>query len=818
MVNDVQFMSTTQPSEFSTIPNSFSKSSISSSALDNILDLGQFSNFDDPNSAFLADSLSNPRFHDEFTAPIPPSFFSSFPVPPTLSLDTTSSQFPSLPPGARRQSYSSMSANMYNLPDASTSFINSPLVPTSASWSRLPEPSVISPAMLQKIAQVVGVESQKAVQGDQKSGFSSLAPSTLVKSSSATLLIPTSAEHRPRKLQTSRSFSAPTPKVTRSTSTQSLHISSPILLPSPTLLVPAPQRPPRPPSPPSPPLVRRNSFAKLRRRKSSLPIAPDSFHSTSSIPVPALPSPSSIVPEPETPSKRISTWKRLTRKSEPPPIPTSRQPSTVVVEIKPRNISLPTHLIARDLTGPTSPSDSLLSPPASNYTNNSPKSTHSMMSSPDSPVMSSSPSSFQSESYFAPARRSSFAHYDPLQHSPQAGSGSSSAGTARKVAVVKDESLTPTMTTQAMKAESRMSSCFVFEPALDQGRLEVIDVVNVAHDRERKRSVDSSVREKLSESSGSSSAAEGDDVPLGTLPGALKMQASLVQSQSTTTAEGKMKSSHAARIPTTTSASRLPIITPIPIPIPSSSLLSPSIATTSAPGVRNGKSLRPQQPPTDILLASSTQPLRLSPSLNNLNSATPPIATTDTTRRTSMSARIPPPRLPPSLNLKLLASPLPPSPAASTSPRSPTEMSTKTTKSSSYHPGSSLGSPTFSNASESNRSSKFTSRAPSSAGGRSSHNPSSSNRLPPTVPASSYANLSLVSHRVFIRDQSQHTNIIANTLTTCGEIVAEARGRGLLVAGNEATEGGYALWEVWNDMGTRECLLFLIISVVGIMS
>ena len=76
----------------------------------------------------------------------------------------------------------------------------------------------------------------------------------------------------------------------------------------------------------------------------------------------------------------------------------------------------------------------------------------------------------------------------------------------------------------------------------------------------------------------------------------------------------------------------------------------------------------------------------------------------------------------------------------------------------------------------------------------------------------------LSKHRVYIVDHTRSFVVSATALTRCGDIVAEARAQGSL-AGNDKEAGGYALWEIWRTLGverpTREFeLLADVIKVI----
>lgn len=66
-------------------------------------------------------------------------------------------------------------------------------------------------------------------------------------------------------------------------------------------------------------------------------------------------------------------------------------------------------------------------------------------------------------------------------------------------------------------------------------------------------------------------------------------------------------------------------------------------------------------------------------------------------------------------------------------------------------------------------------------------------------------------HRIFIHDHTRNIIIGANALTRCGDIVGDARAKGVLdapgpngeVVGGTDKDGGYALWEIWRGLGVE---------------
>ncbi|GAA5964413.1 hypothetical protein JCM21900_006421 [Sporobolomyces salmonicolor] len=72
----------------------------------------------------------------------------------------------------------------------------------------------------------------------------------------------------------------------------------------------------------------------------------------------------------------------------------------------------------------------------------------------------------------------------------------------------------------------------------------------------------------------------------------------------------------------------------------------------------------------------------------------------------------------------------------------------------------------------------------------------------PTTSRARAATVSLptTEHRVFVGDGSTPIKVNVSERTLAGEVVAYAKGKGVLKSGNES-EGGWALWEVWRGMG-----------------
>ncbi|KAK4698636.1 hypothetical protein P7C70_g7637, partial [Phenoliferia sp. Uapishka_3] len=289
-----------------------------------------------------------------------------------------------------------------------------------------------------------------------------------------------------------------------------------------------------------------------------------------------------------------------------------------------------------------------------------------------------------------------------------------------------------------------------------------------------------------------------DDVPLGTMPGALKMQKSL-----RLTAR-KPKTAAQAEASATRAQRRLPkkdltiVVKPDPLPPIIASALSPTPPTSRLPPAHNvptrantmlaGHSLLPHtdaavirrgatdfqcpSPPLTPIVAQSSltmdAPTRPKPTksstLDVLPSFTrkrPPLVVNTTTGRRASHDSSPPPR-----------SPLSPTQAAT-----PRPLHCPHPLSSSQRVPVPAVQPT----------------APVMERNATSQTSATSSKASPPRGANT-------EHRVFINNHTTHIMVTVSSTTRCGEVVAGAKARGALVGGTDA-EGGWALFEICRNMG-----------------
>ncbi|KAI5480006.1 pleckstrin-like domain-containing protein [Pseudohyphozyma bogoriensis] len=299
---------------------------------------------------------------------------------------------------------------------------------------------------------------------------------------------------------------------------------------------------------------------------------------------------------------------------------------------------------------------------------------------------------------------------------------------------------------------------------------------------------------------------DSDDVPLSNIPGALKMQKSLKQKGSTSRTKRRLanKSDPFDLEPSTSSSSRQPLRPAQPSTLPTvpeptavtpvghsllpqtddavnrgivkspSGPLDPSIANSTLT-LDALKTLEAPQRPSrpvksatlDVLPSATSQPhgflTRRRPTLTVNTGSSSLLRTPDQTH--------PPPRSPRS---------------SSNSPRTPTGLAPAPPRTRPIVPQS-TSLPVMSRQ-----------NTVSSIKGVSA-SPAASTLAAVTPPrAASPA----TEHRIFVGDHSKHFVASATATTRCGDIVAMAKARGVLMFGTEA-EGGFALWEICRSLGVE---------------
>lgn len=670
-----------------------------------------------------------------------------------------------------------------------------------------------SPSSLKTSSTVDSVFSEIfSTEPDQPNDYASTQPANLEpahqRPTTPLPALPATPVNRLRKPQPAlRSFSAPTPASVVLDNADELHITSdPLPSPAPTTQSSAP--PSASPSPSSSPVIqRKRSFGLLRRKKSSIlsepvPIIPIGLDALSSPSSPTL----SITPSGRKPKLSFFSGKRF-RKSDPvppvPPIPTQRISSSATYPVQPMGLDVPVEVInpaptfAIELPTPLDPL-LLVSVDSLGNTIPSPGSSRSLVYSPiESPAALSYHSSVPSEGYFVESAR-------PASHME-----------ARLNAVlVVDEGVVVDSESNcadeaAIKRERtrlvRGSSCITFDPVSDDVSSSPEDDTMRrlwTNDPERSDDVvqgeegnvavkdndEEGTEEEENEQMGSQE--DADDVPLGEIPGALGMQRNLVQELASK--PPKKRSSRPSRPSAPVAA---PVRQAPSIPFPNVALpMTKSVGHSMLPqndhsvGRRSGPISQPLNesiagsvltidstvPRSRIHSAASSSSLRSAYGLSSTSHGDSPV------RRTNMSARVPPPRLPLTLDV------------ANQKYHSDQNHSANSLTS----PDSQLRSATSSVVSD----------------GRSTHHrPSVTSRAspiprtaPPGMQASNHPTLQQQPQKIFIQSQAQAIMVMCDTLTRCGDVVGEMRGKGLLDGGDESKEGGFILWEIWSDMGVRK--------------
>lgn len=354
---------------------------------------------------------------------------------------------------------------------------------------------------------------------------------------------------------------------------------------------------------------------------------------------------------------------------------------------------------------------------------------------------------------------------------------------------------------------------------------------------------------------------EEDDVPLGTLPGALRMQKSLrLKNSSRSTSRNQANASKKSSL--STNSIVVPTVNPVVAPKRNPFEFDPTVTSDSGPtenkerGSANGvldvaqshvgHSMLPQTDESVVrrqgVVKSPSLPLDqvISDSVLTLDHPPPPpLVAVPLAPSTARPPAVQQPQL-----IRQKSPPAPIDTAASNYARSHTEpaptlaatyglnrqpsgssasqrpaLLTRNSHDSHSYPHSTR---------ESSRSRAGTINSTGAPSLPSSRRPSSANKDSPTSdsisphshsappqpcpntsappPASPLPTQPILSkHRVYVVDHTRSIVISATALTRCGDIVAEARAQGSLAAksGDEDEAGGYALWEIWRTLGVE---------------
>lgn len=280
-----------------------------------------------------------------------------------------------------------------------------------------------------------------------------------------------------------------------------------------------------------------------------------------------------------------------------------------------------------------------------------------------------------------------------------------------------------------------------------------------------------------------------DDVPLGTLPGALTMQKSLrIKARSAPKRRGFKKSdpfefdppAHVG--PSNSILNSDAAVGPVHpnAPLQGHSLLP---HTDDAVVRRSASGPKSSSLPLDPLIANSTLAFDTSPV-----AARRPSASTST--RAQMMDILPLAAMmktKPSLTINATASSSTATRDPARSPKSPTFLGFSKIRlpTTSQEPIPQVASPTS------------TQQSPRTSPPTVSRTPSVSAAVPP---ARSAQVLPTVERRIFVGDHTRHILVAVSATTKCGEVVEGAKARGALNFGT-AAEGGFALWEICRSLG-----------------